>query len=60
VRALIEVTVWRLSRGDFDLVLGRYLGLGDTITNMSHQRLEANRVLSTYHEHSEAKRARSA
>jgi CRP-like cAMP-binding protein len=45
VRALVEVTVWRLSRTDFDLVLSRYLGVGGGL-NAAAQRIEANRLLS--------------
>ena len=45
VRALVEVTVWRLSRTDFDLVLNRYLGVGGGL-NAEVQRIDANRVLS--------------
>jgi CRP-like cAMP-binding protein len=45
VRALVEVSVWRLSRTDFDLVLSRYLGVGGGL-NAEVQRIEARRLLS--------------
>jgi CRP-like cAMP-binding protein len=46
VRALVEVTVWSLSRADFDLVLGRYFNLTDTFASTGRKRLEMNRALS--------------
>ena len=46
VRALVEVTVWSLSRSDFDLVLGRYFNLTDTFASTGRKRLEMNRALS--------------
>jgi CRP-like cAMP-binding protein len=46
VRALVEVTVWSLSRSDFDLVLGRYFDLTDTFAGAGRKRLEMNRALS--------------
>lgn len=42
VRALVEVGVWRLSRTDFDLVLGRYLGLETVLAGTGEARLAAN------------------
>ena len=44
VRALVEVTVWRLSRTDFNLVLGRYLGLDASLAGAGQARLAANRA----------------
>jgi CRP-like cAMP-binding protein len=46
MRALVEVTVWSLSRTDFDLVLGRYFNLTDTFASTGRKRLEMNRALS--------------
>jgi CRP-like cAMP-binding protein len=44
VRALVEVTIWRLSRADFDLVLARYLGLDRLLAGTGEARLVANRA----------------